>query len=452
MTGRQVVQALLIAGLVSWVAARSEAQQYNLRALAVGPPTPVYYSYTTPKINNSGQVAGNGSSGGYLYSGGAVTALPLNALDINNNGAIAMYSGGYSFISFPPYTTRSNMGTLQSCLLGDTLATSLNDSAAAVGVANAPTSCPLPFYYYNGQMTAIGPSQPAARWMALNNSNQVVGYTQSSSATRAVELINGTLTDLDPSYATAYDSEAIAINNAGQFIVNSNEAYCTKKLGPPSFKTITYVCRAQYWHPLLYSGSTITSLGSLGPYGATAAGINQWGDVVGTSQTSTGDTHAFLYSAGSMTDLNSHTILTFPSWTILQAYDINDYGQIVALAADHNGNQDVVVLTPAPVTVPTIASLTLNPTTVLGGIAGRNTSTGTVTLTSAAPAGGTVVFLSSSNGVAQLPASVRVAANSTTATFTITTSALHGSVNVTITATTGSSTKTATLTVTDVGS
>ena len=89
--------------------------------------------------------------------------------------------------------------------------------------------------------------------MAINNSNQIVGYSQDMStppySIRAVELINGTLTDLDPSNATAYDSEAVAINNAGEFVVNSNEAICTRRLPPPSFKTISYVCGGELVSP-----------------------------------------------------------------------------------------------------------------------------------------------------------------------------------------------------------
>src|SRR5207249_2180810 len=54
-----------------------------------------------------------------------------------------------------------------------------------------------------------------------------------------------------------------------------------------------------------------------------------------------------------------------------------------------------------------ISSVSLNPTSVLGG----NPSTGTVTLNAAAPAGGAVVALGSSNtSVATAPTSVTVAA------------------------------------------
>jgi hypothetical protein len=66
----------------------------------------------------------------------------------------------------------------------------------------------------------------------------------------------------------------------------------------------------------------------------------------------------------------------------------------------------------------TVASVSLNPTTVPGG----SSSTGTVTLSSAAPTGGAVVTLTSSNtSAATVPASVTVAGGSNSATFAVTT-------------------------------
>ncbi|PYN96566.1 MAG: hypothetical protein DMD91_21045 [Candidatus Rokuibacteriota bacterium] len=104
--------------------------------------------------------------------------------------------------------------------------------------------------------------------------------------------------------------------------------------------------------------------------------------------------------------------------------------------------------TPTTPTPPgTLSGLTLSPTSVVGPAS----STATVTLTSAAPAGGIVVTLSSSNSaVASVPAlgSVTVAAGATSATFTVTTVAVTASSSATITGTAGTVTKTAVLTVT----
>lgn len=83
---------------------------------------------------------------------------------------------------------------------------------------------------------------------------------------------------------------------------------------------------------------------------------------------------------------------------------------------------------------PTAAhTLTLNPTSVVGGSA----VAGLVTLPSPAPAGGTVVTLSSSNSGVANPAvsSITVPAGSTSRSFTVNTSTVSASTSVNITAT-----------------
>ena len=91
----------------------------------------------------------------------------------------------------------------------------------------------------------------------------------------------------------------------------------------------------------------------------------------------------------------------------------------------------------------TLSSLALNPTSVVGG----NPSTGTVTLTSVAPAGGSVATLVSGGAAASVPASVTVAAGTTSASFTVTTSAVNASTVMSISASLLGNTKTALLTV-----
>jgi hypothetical protein len=111
-------------------------------------------------------------------------------------------------------------------------------------------------------------------------------------------------------------------------------------------------------------------------------------------------------------------------------------------------NPAVLLFEQAPATAPapTLSSLTLNPTTVVGG---AQNSTGTVTLSGPAPSGGATFTLSSSStNVASVPASVTVPAGSTSALFTITTTAVAASTQVVISVSNGSATQTATLTVT----
>ena len=62
-----------------------------------------------------------------------------------------------------------------------------------------------------------------------------------------------------------------------------------------------------------------------------------------------------------------------------------------------------------------LAALDVSPSRIVSG----NTATGTVTLASISPAGGTVVQLSASNNDARMPGSITIAAGETTGTFTV---------------------------------
>jgi hypothetical protein len=88
--------------------------------------------------------------------------------------------------------------------------------------------------------------------------------------------------------------------------------------------------------------------------------------------------------------------------------------------------------------------MTLNPTVVTGS----KPSVATITLNEPAPTGGAVIRLSSSNAaVAAVPASITLAAGTTSKNFTITTKAVASASAVDISAAYGGSTRTATLTV-----
>ena len=131
--------------------------------------------------------------------------------------------------------------------------------------------------------------------------------------------------------------------------------------------------------------------------------------------------------------------------------DLNQLGtHVYAVAAiDAAGNQSALSNSAtATITIPegsTLENLTVNPTTVTAPAS----STGTVTLNGAAPAGGvTVTLRSSDTGKATVPPTVTVPEGKTSATFVITTitGRLGGGKNpVTITATLGNSSVSATL-------
>ncbi|HEY4818061.1 MAG TPA: hypothetical protein VIH67_11570 [Candidatus Acidoferrum sp.] len=103
-----------------------------------------------------------------------------------------------------------------------------------------------------------------------------------------------------------------------------------------------------------------------------------------------------------------------------------------------------LTVTPAPPPSSTLTSLTLNPSSVVGG---AQFSTGTVTLSGPAPAGGAQVTLSSSNGAASIPSSVTVPAGASTATFRVNTSPVLLPTSARISASYNGTTRTADLSV-----
>ncbi len=124
--------------------------------------------------------------------------------------------------------------------------------------------------------------------------------------------------------------------------------------------------------------------------------------------------------------------------------------KLVALSQDDPNpailvfEQGSTTTTPPPAPTVTLSSLTLNPTSVIGGL---QSSTATVTLSGPAPAGGAKVALDSSNGAASVPSSATVPAGATSATFTVNTSIVILATSATISATYNNTTRAATLSV-----
>lgn len=115
------------------------------------------------------------------------------------------------------------------------------------------------------------------------------------------------------------------------------------------------------------------------------------------------------------------------------------------VTASYQGISTTASLTITPASAAAaLSSVTLNPTSVTGG----TLSTGTITLTSAAPSGGAKVSLASSGTSATVPASVTVGAGNTTATFTVSTKSVSSAVSVTITASYNGGSKTTALSIT----
>jgi hypothetical protein len=117
----------------------------------------------------------------------------------------------------------------------------------------------------------------------------------------------------------------------------------------------------------------------------------------------------------------------------------------VTLTASYAGVIRTTPLTVTPPPTPALDAVSVNPSSVAGG----TSTTGQALLTMAAPAGGAVVSISSSNpAVASVPASVTIASGVWSANFTVGTSAVTANTQVTVTGTYQGVSRSAVLTVT----
>jgi probable HAF family extracellular repeat protein len=191
----------------------------------------------------------------------------------------------------------------------DEFALDVNDYGHAVGYEDAADA----LQWQNGTVTRLGTLGNGSTFSeaySINNSGQIAGRSTTDDCDclgHAVLWQNGTIIDLGTLGGAAENSSALAINDKGQ-VVGSSQLTA----GGP-------------YHAFLWWNGTMTDLGTLGGSSSGATGINNNGQIVGSSITSNGDTHAFLWQNGVMTDLG--TLGGVGTGSV--AFGISDKGQVV---------------------------------------------------------------------------------------------------------------------------
>ncbi|MEH2191228.1 MAG: hypothetical protein V7K98_00965 [Nostoc sp.] len=204
-----------------------------------------------------------------------------------------------------------------------------------------------PLYWENGVVTGLaelGGDGGTAR--GVNDKGQIVGYVDSDG------ILDGTAKntaivwekDADGVYQLtnlgtfgAEQATLRDINNGGQIIGSTSNGTGTTATSTPF---------------LLQADGTFTAIGSLGGKTGSVNGINEFGQVVGASQIAAGTNHAYVWSNGVLTDLNS--LLTTPLTyngsvvTLTSATSINEFGQVVATGT--YTYQDTLTSTPTTTT------------------------------------------------------------------------------------------------------
>jgi len=213
--------------------------------------------------------------------------------------------------------TVTDLGTLSGS--SSAKVADINKSGQIVG-----TSADHAFLWSNGMMTdlgTLGGTRSAVH--AINDQGVVVGEASTASGEmHAFVWQNGVMKDL-----AGETSSARGINSSGDIV------------GVASAKNVR-------GGAVLWSGGQRQFIGDLGPSGSgsqlaslpgsmtsagtgtQAAAVNDSGQIVGSCVTSSGNTHAVIWSNGKIADLNS-LIPQVTGMTLTRATGINRAGQIV---------------------------------------------------------------------------------------------------------------------------
>jgi probable HAF family extracellular repeat protein len=330
--GTKISLVVVIAAHLAAYAA-SASVEYTVQLIA---PPPGYGNFIEPTaMNDHGDFVGAipASAGAtqypFVYSNGTINVFSnVNgiATGINNNGQIV---GGTTTKSNSMHAFLYSSGVLQDLgTLGGSFskAWGINDSGSIVGQAEGSDGASRPFLYDGNTMAALTP-QPG-RALAISSNGKVTGSFSPGTGGSDVFLYDGALTNLGSLPGASSDSGAgLAINGNGDIV---GEAA---------------VSNDGQTHAFIYSQGKMTDLGALGLTNAGATGINDLGQVVGFAYGNT--LIPFIYSNGTMTDLRS-VIDPSLGLSFESIADINDNGQILAQVMDQGGNVDAAVLTPVP--------------------------------------------------------------------------------------------------------
>jgi probable HAF family extracellular repeat protein len=313
-------------------------------------------------VNSAGQVTGWSTTGAgqvyeraFFWQESLMQALPVMGgnpalsigYSINEAGQVAGYSsapGGNSRAVLWSGGGLSDLGTLGG---RNSAALHVNDNGQMVGWSEFnPDSGARRAAIWSGGLSALAQvGNYDAAW-SINNSGKAVGECttigSTSDVTQPCAWPGGVLAVLGGSQGLARD-----INDAGTIAGWSEITAIDHKGG-------------HIPHAVIWDADGIHDLGTLpgGTLTSRANAINASGQVVGagtiTSDLATGATHAVLWEAGQVIDLNN-CIPADSGWVLTEAYGINDTGQIVGTGGHNGVYYRAFLLTPTTQALVTLA-------------------------------------------------------------------------------------------------
>lgn len=314
-----------------------------------------------------------------LFNLGTLSGGQSRPTAINSAGKVTLYNaidGDYR--AFLQEGTRMDLGTLGGA---QSYASGLNDTDRVVGYSETAAGVEHAFLWTpagtggvpgNPQMRDLGTlGGLVSQAFAVNAAGQVTGYAETGAEPHAflfsgAAMIDiGSLTGLPNSFGydindlshvagTAYDKN---YKRPVPFLYRDNTAVDLGALGGKGASALALNNRDEVVgyseiaggteHAFLYTAGQMLDLGTLGGDWSYALAINNEGAVVGGSFTDSANTlyHPFIYDHGVMLDLNDEMDDSGMGWELIEAYGINDTGQIVGLGI-FQGYDHVFLLTP----------------------------------------------------------------------------------------------------------
>lgn len=202
-----------------------------------------------------------------------------------------------------------DLGTLRH---GSARIHAINGNDQAVGASGFPHGADTHAFFWQqqGGMRDLGtlPGGDYSSAFGINNAGEVVGTSNTPDSMHAFSWT-----------ATTGLVQLLTLPGA-----NSSQAYAVNDHG--------HVAGASGTHAVIWNNGAVQDLGTLGGPSSEAHAINNLGEAVGFSDTPAGEQRAFLWSGGSMREIDP-----LPGDTSSRADHINDSGTVVGASAGSGG-------------------------------------------------------------------------------------------------------------------